>query len=351
MYRLNRKTIWIIFTHLLLWGLLGFLLLFYPPLTWGIKLPPVFWAKQSYVILSLGIIFYANYLFFTPKLLFSQRSALFILWLLVAIAFEQYIVFGIDQWLNFHEIMATVRQRPPRHPDIIDGFMLMMTLLVLGISTSIAAVRQWQRDVQLKEALQRQQIASELSFLKAQINPHFFFNTLNTIYALSYNDVELSRQALHKLSRMMRYLLYETQQHQTSLVQELKFMKDHIELMQLRLHPNNEVIYRELTLTRDYTIAPMLLLPFVENAFKHGIRATKPSSIIIDVRLEQNTLYLEVSNTLHEGSTPAMEEGSGIGLQNTKRRLNLLYPNKHKLTIEKSTDHSIYQVKLMLTLS
>lgn len=199
MRKLSRKTVWVIFTHLLLWGLLGFILLFYPPLTWGIKLPTVFWEKQSYIIISLSIIFYGNYWFFTPKLLFRQRHVLFFLWLFVAIAMEQYADFCIDKWLNFHEVMATVRQRPPKHDDIIDGFILMVTMLVLGISTSIAAVRQWQRDMQLKEALQQQQIASELSFLKAQINPHFFFNTLNTIYALSYSDIELSRQALHKL--------------------------------------------------------------------------------------------------------------------------------------------------------
>jgi len=351
MRRINRKTVWVIFTHLLLWGLLGFILLFYPPLTWGIKLPSVFWVKQSYIIGSLGVIFYCNYLFFTPKLLFSKRSATFIFWLLFAIALEQYFAFYMDKWLNFHDVMAAIRQRPPRRPDIIDGFVLMVTLLVLGISTSIAAVRQWQQDTQLKEELQRQQIASELSFLKAQINPHFFFNTLNNIYALSYSDVELSRGALHKLSRMMRYLLYETQHNKTGLLQELKFMKDHIELMKLRLHPNNEVVYHEPVLTHDYAIAPMLLLPFVENAFKHGISAIEKSTIVIDVQVAQDILYLKVSNTLHKRTVSAIEEGNGIGLQNTKRRLNLLYPNKHKLAIEKIADNTIYQVELTLILS
>lgn len=150
---------------------------------------------------------------------------------------------------------------------------------------------------------------------------------------------------------MMRYLLYETQQHQTSLIQELKFMRDHIELMKLRLHPNNEVTYQEPVITKDYAIAPMLLLPFVENAFKHGIRATSASSINIEVKLEKDILYLNVSNTLHEGVVPVIDEKSGIGLQNTKRRLNLLYPNKHSLSIERVTDRKIYQVKLTLFLS
>src|SRR5690606_41040104 len=110
-------------------------------------------------------------------------------------------------------------------------------------------------------------IGSELSFLKAQINPHFFFNTLNNIYALTYVDVETSRSALHKLSRMMRYLLYDTQAGITPLSQELSFVKDYIELMKLRLNETTKVVFKEPDLKENIQIPPMLFLPYIENAF------------------------------------------------------------------------------------
>lgn len=348
--KVNRRTLGIIFTHILLWVLFGFVLLFYPPLTWGIKLPSAFWIKQTCIISLLVFVFYSNYLYFTPKLLFKNRRLLFALWLIIALLLGQCFSFWLDKWLDFQAVMAKVRQRPPKHEELIDGFALMFGLLVLGISTSVAAVRQWQQEARLKDELQKQQIASELSFLKAQINPHFFFNTLNNIYALSFSDIELAREALHKLSRMMRYLLYETAQNETSLLQELKFLKDHIELMKLRLQANNKVIYQEPVLTHDYKIAPMLLLPFVENAFKHGVSATKPTEIRIEVSLSDRRLHFRVSNTFLEKAGNSLE-GSGIGLQNTKRRLNLLYPARHQLIINSATDNSIYQVDLTLILS
>lgn len=350
MDRANRRTVGIVFTHILLWGFLGFILLFYPPLSWGIKLPMVFWIKHVCIILSLVIIFYCNYQLFTPKLLFRNQRIFFFLWLLAAVLLGQGVVLLVDRLLNLPGEMAKLMRRAPRHDNLFDGFMLMLSLLVLGVSTTLAAVRQWQQDARLKDELQKQQIASELSFLKAQINPHFFFNTLNNIYALSYSDVELSREALHKLSRMMRYLLYETAQNETSLSEELKFLKDHIELMKLRLHPNNHVIYDEPVLSQDYTIAPMLLLPFVENAFKHGVSATKASEIKIEVIIVDTSLRLRVTNTLHTHENTSLE-GSGIGLQNTKRRLNLLYPDKHHLLIRHVGGEGVYEVDLTLKLS
>jgi len=120
--------------------------------------------------------------------------------------------------------------------------------------------------------------------------------------------------------------------------------------MKLRLHPNNEVVFKEPTLLQDYRIAPMLLLPFVENAFKHGLSASGKSTILIELDVINEQLHLVVSNSLHVLSDEPLD-GSGIGLQNTKRRLNLLYPNRHHLSIEKIKDDTIYQVTLSLSLS
>jgi LytS/YehU family sensor histidine kinase len=143
--------------------------------------------------------------------------------------------------------------------------------MALGIGTSITAVQKSQKDTLLRQeeallrkSLEQQKTDSELSFLKAQINPHFFFNTLNNIYALTMINVESSRQVLLKLSRMMRYVLYETQKDGVLLSQEIAFVQDYIELMQLRLTDKVEVIFKRPTPLKEVTIAPMLRLPFVE---------------------------------------------------------------------------------------
>ncbi|MDB5243398.1 MAG: signal transduction histidine kinase LytS, partial [Spirosoma sp.] len=199
--------------------------------------------------------------------------------------------------------------------------------------------------------LEQAKTTSELSFLKAQINPHFFFNTLNNIYALTLVDVELARDALHRLSRMMRYVLYETQNGTASLSKEVSFVGDYIQLMQLRLTDKVTVTLNTPSPLHDQPIAPMLLLPFVENAFKHGVSALQPSLIAINIQQEQNKLLLEVRNTLFMDKNHSLEAGSGIGLTNTRRRLDLLYPGQYALHINEHTPEGEYQVQLTLNLS
>ncbi|SEM44846.1 Histidine kinase [bacterium A37T11] len=345
------RTAGIIITHILLWGLFGFMLLFYQPLSWGVKLPSVFWVKQCTNLLLLLVLFYANYLYFVPTLLFRRQSGWFIGWIFAALVISLGLAYLLESYLHVREQFDRMRNNhTPRVREWVDGFILLTALLVLGISTSIAAVQRWQKDARLSEELQRQQTSAELSFLKAQINPHFFFNTLNSIYALTFTDISMSREGLHKLSRMMRYLLYETQQNEASLQQEINFIKDHIELMKLRLHPNVHVVFQEPILVSDYVIAPMLLFPFVENAFKHGISTTQPSNILIRLSVQENELELQVENPVFLGERSITGHEGGIGLSNTKRRLQLLYPEKYQLKIDDNKD-GLYSVTLSLQLS
>ena len=189
-------------------------------------------------------------------------------------------------------IKAFTRLRLPRGKPI-DRPTIIISALVLGIGTSITVIQKWQKDKQEREALEKEKVSSELSFLKAQINPHFFFNTLNNIYALTQVDADKAGKAIHQLSRMMRYLLYETQQGQTMLGREIAFVKDYISLMQLRLTDAVKVIIDTPPHLLDMPMAPMMLLPFVENAFKHGVSATQQSHIDIrDTATEQRCLTL-----------------------------------------------------------
>jgi len=233
----------------------------------------------------------------------------------------------------------------------LDIFTILIIFLSFGISTSVAAVRKWQSDESLRRQLEQERINSELSYLKAQINPHFFFNTLNNIYALTGIDIDKARMALHKLSRMMRYVLYETEKDRTLLSREIDFIKDFITLMKLRISEKIQVELHIQEKFTDTTIAPMLLLPFIENCFKHGISFQQDSRIMISLTLEDHMLHLRTVNKIVPSSKTSLEaQSSGIGLTNTKRRLSLLYEGYYELIIDDKNPENEYRVDLKIEL-
>jgi two-component system LytT family sensor kinase len=344
-----------ILLHLLVWMLFAFILLFYQPLTWNIALPYQFWIKQSGVLLMLVVVFYINSNILVPQLLMKNNNLGFMLIILAITIAAGPLINILDESLHLPQLMerafnAVGVVRPPRRRDRFDIFLVMMTLMIVGISTSVTLIQKWQADKQLREALEKERIGSELSFLKAQINPHFFFNTLNNIYALTHVDVENSRRALHKLSRMMRYLLYDTQAGITPLSKEVSFIVDYLELMKLRLNDTTKVSFEGPLLNQDIQIAPMLFLPYIENAFKHGVSAVERSVIAIELSLEDKVLEMKVTNTIFNENADIVDSYGGIGLSNTKRRLDLLYPGKHTFSAHKTEESNEFVVHLTLTL-
>jgi LytS/YehU family sensor histidine kinase len=226
---------------------------------------------------------------------------------------------------------------------------LLITLLVLGIATAITVVQHWQQEARLRERLDQQRTEAELAMLKAQINPHFFFNTLNNIYSLTLIDGERARAALHRLSRMMRYVLYDTASGHARLSQEVAFIQDYITLMQLRLTDRVQVVFEHPEPVREVLIAPMMLLPFVENAFKHGVAATAPSRIYIGLQQPAaDQLAIVVRNTLFPSAGTDLAGSNGIGLVNTRRRLDLLYPGHYTLQVNEKTPDNEFEVSLSL---
>ncbi len=343
-----------IFLHLLGWSFLV-LFLMWQPLSWQIQLPTTFWIKQTVLLCMLVAIFYLNVYYWFPRYLARNKYLKFLLFnvasvIMLAVIIEQVQV-GIGHreqmdkaWQAAHDDMT----RPKRKRDKLDYFALLTALLVIGISTSVAAVQNVQRDQQYRQDLEQDKINSELSFLKAQINPHFFFNTLNNIYALTVIDVEASQQALHKLSRLMRYVLYETQNATVLLSQEIAFAQDYIQLMELRLTDKVRVKLTPPEPFHDVSIAPMIFLPFIENAFKHGVSAVENSTI--DIRIKQNgsKIFVEVSNTLFTDKRTLLDESNGIGINNTQRRLDLLYPGKYSLSMNEDKERKTFDVQLEL---
>ncbi len=341
-------------SHLLGWGLLSYLLFFSQSFNAEIRLPDLFWVRQGIFLCLMVGIFYLNSQVLVPRLLLKNQMGRYAAALLGIVVFIILILFAIETWFNLSILMHRAFHPDGRGQPKVYGWIqptLFTILLVLGISTSLAMLQKWQTETTLRLALEQAKTASELSFLKAQINPHFFFNTLNNIYALTLIDTETAREAIHRLSRMMRYILYDTQTGTTMLSKEIAFVGDYIQLMQLRLTDKVTVTFSTPNPLHDQPVAPMILLPFVENAFKHGVSATQPSRIHIGVQQQQNELLLVVENTVFTEKTPSLEAGNGIGLTNTRRRLDLLYPNRYTLQINDHTSSGEYHVHLALDLS
>lgn len=304
----------------------------------------------------LLIIFYINMLWFVPAVLLKGKHAVFILTVSLGCVLFVGVLIYADYFLNLPELMhkAFNPDKPyvPKTRRISgDVFNIMLYLLTIGVSTSVASVQKWQKDEALRRELDQQRINTELSYLKAQINPHFFFNTLNNIYALTNLDVKKAQEALLKLSRMMRYVLYENQKNETLLSREVSFVNDYIELMKMRL---TDKVTLNISIDEpkdDLVIAPMLLLPFLENCFKHGVSSQEPTEIFIKLEIMGNTVFFETRNHIFpvNNESPEAKE-NGIGLVNTQRRLSLLYPNKHKLKFGKDESKQEYWVNLRINL-
>ncbi|TGE24978.1 sensor histidine kinase [Hymenobacter aquaticus] len=355
-----------LFVHLLILSLAG-LLLSMPPPGQPSPLPTAFLLKQGIVFGLLVALFYANLRLAVPRLLYGRHAPLYLALLAGAVVAVLAVHQQLENGLRVPQLLAQAREDalnvnpwcaprphmqlgPADEPQFLNLSILLITVLVLGMGTTLAAVQKGQRDAESRQVLEQARLATELSLLKAQINPHFFFNTLNNIYSLTLIDGNQARAALHRLSRMMRYVLYETPADTTLLSQEVTFVRDYIELMHLRLTDEVQVTFQVPEPLLNAPIAPMLLLPYVENAFKHGVGASGPSHIFVALRQpDERTLALEVRNTLFPKQA-TLAEGGGIGLVNTLRRLELLYPGRYSLVVHERTPDNEYQVLLTLTL-
>lgn len=200
---------------------------------------------------------------------------------------------------------------------------------ILSIVGSIAfrIIKQKQLHEIQREKEQNEQLSAELQHLKYQIQPHFFLNTLNNIYSLTDSAPEKAKTTIHGLSKLMRYLLYTAQSDKVTLEQELDFIKKYIDLMKIRIASDVEIT-TNLELDRAHQkIAPLLFIPLVENAFKHGVSATKQSFIHVETKWENETTLLFMVKNSNYAKDEKDQAGSGIGIANLKKRLEILYPN------------------------
>lgn len=205
-------------------------------------------------------------------------------------------------------------------------------LMLLGISSALKFFRMRLQNMEREKQLIAEKLQSELQFLRAQTNPHFLFNTLNNIYGLARKPAPVAAEVVMRLSQLLRFMLYECSSPRIALVDEIKVIKDYIELEKLRYNQRLQVTFEEDIDDSGCMIAPLLLLPFVENAFKHGAGESRfDTHIDLRLQLRNNRLQFEVQNNKDPDENPA---GEGIGLKNVRRQLELIYPDKHELQVE-----------------
>ena len=216
-----------------------------------------------------------------------------------------------------------------------------LSLFYLGTSFAYCFARSWMQNERQKSALVQENLSTELAFLKAQVNPHFLFNTLNNLYSMAgkSENPELAH-GIERLSQLMRYMLYDSNSETVPLDKELDYIKSFIEIQKLRLAEEDDFVLQFSVEgnTRPIRIAPMLLIPFVENAFKHGIDFKESSVIKIELIIEKDELIFSVFNSCPNIGSVLEKGKSGIGLENLKRRLELLYYGLYSLEIREDQD-------------
>lgn len=205
-------------------------------------------------------------------------------------------------------------------------------ILYISIAIFLNFTSFWFKNQRIKEQLEKKSLESELNLLKHQVNPHFLFNTLNNIHTLVYKKSDNATDAVLKLSHLMRYMIYETQNPKVALEKELEQIHNFIDLQKLRFNKNATISFDKKGSVDKIFIAPMLIIPFVENAFKHGNLSKENSFIKINVSVINKIFTIEIVNSINN-SPVNKDEYSGIGLENVRKRLELIYPKKHKLKI------------------
>jgi hypothetical protein len=356
-----------ILLHLLAWAIiLGIPLYFFKRWEVGKDFIWVYYIGNT----INGIIFYTNYLVLVPKFFFGSRNYKYYLsvgLLLMVLYFvsdrsNEFIfrnVPGRDRMEQTDKPKVEGNTVVPPKPDEHFGrppfremhlFNYMFTsLFLVFFSLGMRVLERHSQTEKLQKELEKEKLNSELAFLKNQVSPHFFFNTLNNIYSLISINAEDSQKAVLRLSKLMRYLLYDSEHGNIKLSNEIDFMNNYIDLMKLRMSSKIKLVVTFPSKYEDINIPPLIFIPFIENAFKHGISYREKSFIDISMTTKKDSLVFRCVNSIVKVREENESAHSGIGLENVTKRLNLLFPGKHELKISK-TD-SEYEVLLQINIA
>ncbi|WP_276372755.1 histidine kinase [Chryseolinea sp. H1M3-3] len=291
----------------------------------------------------LALLIYVNLLVLIPK--YAQQKKI------IAYAFLLFTALGLYVFLkNAHDVYlyAYVLGDESRSSLFYSTYYnFSIAIFYLAFSVALALSKAWYFQRELIRKMEVEKLSSELEYLKAQINPHFVFNSINTIYFQIDKQNTHARESLSAFSEMLRYQLYECNGHEIPIEKEIIYLENYVELQRIRKDENYNISFIVDDNLKGFTISPLLLIPFVENAFKHVSHYPHKNQVRIAIGKHQNNLKFSVLNT-KENKT-ATKGHAGIGLKNAKRRLELLYKDRHQLVIDDAPDS--YEVNLSLQIS
>ena len=300
----------------------------------------------------LLLFFYLNYYYFLPQFYFKKQ----LLKLLTALSLTLTFIVGVGNNIppkppiytsNSHKVQVTkIEDQKPRKPQ--NGIQLNRTEYTVIQFCFIFIISIFFKNTKRLEELNEEKIKTELSYLKAQINPHFLFNTLNSLYALTLEKSDAAPDAVLKLSGLMRYVVTDSSQDFVPLEKEINYLNDYIELQKLRMDDNVTFLYNVKGILIGQKITPLILIPFIENAFKYGINPEEKCEISIDILVKNYNLELKVINKIVVKSTLDDALKSEKGIASCLKRLNFIYPNKHSLMLKNGETHYTVLLKLQL---
>ncbi len=353
------------------------LVLFISPLYYNRIFETIIWEKvfAEWFKLSLYLVlFVINLYWLVPKILFNKKTIAYILLAIIfsigisftAIKVGNLIIDNHNHGMPKMELgpglppMELSSDMPPPKgfnptstqvgPNTSKAFFrqLFISLLVVAAGTAFRAFSKFISEENTRIELEKEQLQTELALLRHQVNPHFLMNTLNNIHALIDLDNNKAKDAVIKLSGLMRYLLYDSSHRKVKLAKELEFIENYIGLMKIR-YPNNVKITTNIPEdSPSVDIPPLLLVSFIENAFKHGISYRNESWINFSIHIVENYLECEISNSKHNDNKAVEKKYSGIGLSNVKKTLQLLYNNDYTLDIQENSNSYIVKLKIPL---
>jgi len=324
--------------------------------------------------LSFLLLFVLNILYLVPKYLFHKKYLIYISLTILAILSLIGVGFILRHYLappaplsmpkmeigpglppmELSSKMHPIGFRAPELPQQKSIFMifadnLIIGFLVIGISTALKMVTKWINEEDRRKDVEKEQLKTELALLRHQVSPHFFMNTLNNIHALVDIDTEIAKDAIIRLSTLMRYLLYDTAHGHTSLKKEIDFIESYITLMKLRFSKEVNINVELPLQIPDIQIPPMLYISFIENAFKHGVSYQHPSFVFFKMEIKNKQLLCVVRNSKQKNKEALDKKHSGIGLTNIKKSLALLFDDEYSLEI--IDNEKAYEIQLSIPLN
>lgn len=279
--------------------------------------------------------------------------AFLVLFMVTTVAFSRYSHWLLDHYpgsdqINFSPVAISIKSEGTSwlsyYIQVMPSVFITFFAFAIGF-----LMQQYFSEKKQHEIIRKKQMESELSLLKSQINPHFLFNVLNSIYSLSLKKSDRTPEVVLKLSDILRYMLYETKQEKVALEKELMMIENYITIEKIRVGQHQEITLGITGSSTTALIAPVLLIPFVENAVKHGIDSLSENAFVhISITTEKGTLQFNCRNNYKDKAAKAKPVG-GIGLLNVQKRLDLIYPDKHQLEI--SNENNIFTVSLTIDLN